>query len=87
MHKIYRFEHWQVKFWRIEVQFAKFANVFHRQRFALYGICIIVATIDYAPAKKDGIVERSEAPNMTPSRFAVIAVKAVVSKGMDIFVV
>ena len=26
-----------VKFCRIELQFAKFANVFHRQRFALYG--------------------------------------------------
>ena len=25
------------KIWRIEDQFAKFANVFHRQRFALYG--------------------------------------------------
>ena len=29
-----------VKLWRIELQFAKFANVFHRQRFALYGIIV-----------------------------------------------
>ena len=30
-------KHWQGKVWRINDQFAKFANVFHCQRFALYG--------------------------------------------------
>lgn len=47
-------------------------KILSHRNFLPYGIYITVA-INYTPAKKDGIVERSEAPNITPSRLRASA--------------